>query len=105
MIEMSIAVWSLWVIYFLLLLSKPEIFGPLLPVMALLTIFFSLLGIVVESGRSAQAKIMADLEHKQTMERKAFDHQAEMARYQADVRRATDNASYFIDGLGRTQKK
>lgn len=98
-------IFALWVIYFLLLEVNPETFLPLLYVMALVSILFTLLGMFAESAHSAQQYRLKEQEHKQTMERKAFDHQAELARYAADVRRVADNASYFIDGLGRTHPK
>lgn len=98
-------IFVMWVLYGIALWTKPETFVPLLWVVGVATIFYALLGMFVESARSAQEKIMKELIHKQHMEQEAFNHQAEL-NYRSQVNAFNkDNASYFIDGLGRTQNK
>lgn len=103
--DFGVMIYFLWWVWGIGVAGRPETFLPLLPVMIGLTIFLSLFAMVAESGIAAQAKIMKELEHKHEMERKAFDHQAEL-NYRSQVNKFNaDNASYFIDGLGRMQKK
>lgn len=102
--DVMFLIYFLWLAYGLTLLGRSEVFLPLLWVMAVLSVFMALLGMFAESAHSAQTFRMAELEHKQTMERKSFDHQAELNYRSQSAKINADNASYFLHGLGADKK-
>ena len=77
--DAMLMVFCIWMFYALWLWAKPEVFGPLLWVIGVATIFMTLLGMFTESARSAQEYRLKDQDHRQTMERKNFDRQTHLA--------------------------
>ena len=90
----------MWLGYGVGVAFVPETFKPLLWVIGVLSILFILLGMFVESATSDQEFRLKEQEHKYMMERKAFDHQAELNRASQGNKFQVDNSSYFLNGLG-----